>query len=406
MRMRDFSERVTPPTPRSFGAKALRIIMILPGFGAQALLFGVFAADMPHISAHFGGGAEGEFVAGLATTSGALGLLLGGWISGWLLERMGFRAFFALSLVAMGVLGSSAAFVDEALLLITSRVLAGVAASFLTTACFALIPLLYEEKDRAGVIGFQTAFGGAASVICYITAGALIDAGDWRTPIYLYLPVFLLALALVPALPSQDKKQLDVDAPRTPLHFSAVLSHWRFFLLAAILPILVFIGSVQLPLLLNLLGPMSSLQASLMLSSCSLLLTVGAYLYGQLSGRLGPNRLLQGALGLVVIALLLLATVAGAAAAMIGAALLGLGLGPIVPYLNDAAIQRNAKGSAVVIGVFVTVASLGSFINPIVFSPLIQAAGLRGAFVIVAVALATAIVVSIATGVGKRLQPA
>lgn len=404
--MSETSQSVAPPAPRTFLDKALRFIMILPGFGAQALLFGVFAADMPHISAHFGGGAEGDFIAGLATTSGALGLLLGGWISGWLLERMGFRVFFAFSLVAMGVLGSSAAFINDAPLLITSRVLAGVAASFLTTACFALIPLLYEEKDRAGVIGFQTAFGGAASALCYIAAGALIDAGDWRTPIYLYLPVFLLALALVPLLPKRDKERSGVDAKRTALHWRAVIGHWRFFLLAATLPILVFIGSVQLPLLLSLLGPMSSLQASLMLSSCSLLLTVGAYFYGPLAGRLGADRLLQAALGLVAAALLFLATIPGATAAVIGAALLGLGLGPIVPYLNDAAIQLNAKGGAIVIGVFVTVASLGSFINPIVFSPLIQAAGLRGAFIIVAAALAAAIAISMVARVGKKLHPA
>jgi MFS family permease len=399
--MTEASESATPPPARSLLDKTLRFIMILPGFGAQALLFGIFAADLPHISAHFGGGAEGDFIAGMATTSSALGLLLGGWVSGWLLERMGFRTFFAFALVAMGVLGSSAAFINDAPLLVTSRVLAGVAASFLTTACFALIPLLYEEKDRAGVIGFQTAFGGAASALCYIAAGVMIDAGDWRTPIYLYLPVFLSALALVPLLP---KKQASGGATATAVRveWRAILSHWRFFLLAAVLPILVFIGSVQLPLLLHLIGPMSSLQASMMLSSCSLLLTVGAYFYGPLAGRLGPDRLLQAGLGLVVLALITLGTLPGATAAVAGAALLGLGLGPIVPYLNDAAIKRNAKGGALVIGVFVTVASLGSFINPIVFSPLIDAAGLRGAFLIVAATLTFAIAVSFMAGAGKK----
>lgn len=400
--MTESTASAAPPPARSLLDKTLRFIMILPGFGAQALLFGIFAADLPHISAHFGGGAEGDFIAGLATTSGALGLLLGGWVSGWLLERMGFRAFFTFALVAMGLLGSSAAFINDAALLVTSRVLAGVAASFLTTACFALIPLLYEEKDRAGVIGFQTAFGGAASALCYIAAGALIDAGDWRTPIYLYLPVFLLALALVPLLPRERASDV-ATRPAAGAEWRAVLFHWRFFLLAAVLPILVFIGSVQLPLLLNLIGPMSSLQASLMLSSCSLLLTVGAYFYGHLAGRLGPDRLLQTALGLVVLALVILGTIQGTSAAVAGAALLGLGLGPIVPYLNDAAIRRNTKGGALVIGVFVTVASLGSFINPIVFSPLIVAAGLRGAFLIVAATLAVAIAVSLMAGVGKKV---
>jgi len=402
--------KTTPESPpkrsRALRDKALRFVKILPGISAQAMLVSIFAADLPNISAHFGGGAQGDFIASVATTSVVLGLLLGGWFGGWLLERMGFRAFFALALIAVGVFGSSAALISDAPLLIGSRILAGVAASFLTTACFALIPLLYEEKDRAGVIGFQTAFGGAVAALCYLAAGFLIDVAGWRAPLFLYLPASLLALVLVPFMPKQSGVARDVPATESKSEWSAVLSHWRFFLLAAALPILVFIGSVQLPLLLSRLTAMTSILPSVLQSLCALFLTVGAYLYGPLCKHLGAVRLLYTALIVVALALSVLSASNGFVIAALGAALLGFGLGPIVPYLNDAAIQRSENDGALVIGVYVTVASLGAFVNPLIFTLLIEAVGIRGALLIVAAGLACTVVYSFFTAGARKAQPA
>jgi predicted MFS family arabinose efflux permease len=373
----------------------IRLALVMPGLLAHGFIIPAVAPALPQMARYFGDDVHGQFIASMIITAAALGMAAGGWLSGWLLERMGFRTFFVVALTLMAVSGSAPAILDNSSELIAARVLAGVAVSCLTTSCLALIPYLYSEADRPKIVGFQQAFGSGAAIACTLVAGMLVAHGGWRAPFWLFGPVFLAPLLLVGYLPTGVLGASRASTTKIWAELKSAMMFWPIYPLAMTVYALFAVVSTQIPYLLRIDGVVSPLATSGVISLSALIFCITCFGYGAAARRVGPYRLLQAAGTIVATALFGIGLLRSAPAAVAAAGLIGLAGGLAVSSVYDLAMRYSLIVGPAIIGIVVTAFSIGTFINPMLFGSLTSVAGLPGAMVIVAIAVAVATLLTV-----------
>ena len=127
--------------------------------------------------------------------AGALGDLLGH-------RRLyiGGLAVFALSSLACGLSQNSS-------VLITARVVQGVGAAAMFTTTFALLSSSYRGRERGVAFGIWGGVSGAAAAIGPILGGLLTEGVGWRWIFFVNLPVSVVAIALSVLVLGKDRER-------------------------------------------------------------------------------------------------------------------------------------------------------------------------------------------------------
>jgi EmrB/QacA subfamily drug resistance transporter len=154
-------------------------------------------------------------VASLYIVAGSLGDRYGR----WRLFVSGVAAFAAASLLA--------AIAPNTAMLITARVLQGVAGAMLTTNSLALLRATYGA-DSGRAVGQWTAWSGISSMIGPPAGGLLVQYASWRLIFLINLPAALVAIAAAwygrdrEALPAHPRPLQPVGAVAIALTFGAL----------------------------------------------------------------------------------------------------------------------------------------------------------------------------------------
>lgn len=179
--------------------------------GAVLLLATVLASSMafldatvvnialPVMGADIGAGTRGQtwVVTGYALPLASL-ILLGGALG----DRYGRRVVFAggVALFAVGSLGCAAAGTIEVMLI--ARALQGVGAAALIPSSLALLQAGIRAGEQGRAVGIWSGLTGVGAAIGPFLAGGFIEAWSWRAIFLINLPLALVVLALVRALPA------------------------------------------------------------------------------------------------------------------------------------------------------------------------------------------------------------
>jgi len=111
----------------------------------------------------------------------------------------------------------------------------------------------------------------------------------------------------------------------------------------------------------------------------------GRLLASRLARRISAERLLAAALGTALLGLPVLLTATGAAAAMIGAAVAGTGIGAMFPLTSALHVKASPRGADGALGQVLTVAAIGQIAGPLTAGALAQATGLRTGLIVLPV---------------------
>lgn len=158
--------------------------------------------------------------------------------------------------------------------------------------------------------------------------------------------------------------------------------------LALVGMVVFYMTPVQIPFYLSKLGVGSSTLVGGAIAVSTLAGATASMSYGRVQRRLGYRGIFAAIFLLMGIGYALVALASGAALVTGGLAVFGLGMGLLMPNLNNWAGELalpSARGA--VLGGVTMCIFLGQFASPIVTQPLIDVVGLRGAF---GVAAATA----------------
>src|SRR5580704_14885318 len=103
------------PADRVAGPSAAKGLLVLALFGPAflGLQTAVVAPLASSMALYFGGGNRGAFIAQLAMTLPAIGTILGGPTTAWVLERLGFRTTVATCAALLALSGTAGSYVDS-----------------------------------------------------------------------------------------------------------------------------------------------------------------------------------------------------------------------------------------------------------------------------------------------------
>lgn len=364
---------------------AVLLVVLVSGAPLMALMFVAVAPVLSSLAAHVGqGGTKGALVAQLIMTLPGIGVILGGPVTGWLVERTGIRRTIIASLFVYSVAGTLGLFVDNLWLMFVSRLLLGTSAAGVATSTMALVGQCYRDEARARLLGYQSAAGAGFGLLALLAAGFIGEAAGWRAPFALYLLggiVFIMALFSVPNTPPVAQERARGLADLLPL--------WPIYLLIVVIFAVVFMNAVQLAFLLVRDGVTSPAVQSWVLATSSACSAIGAWAYGRVRPRLGSYGTFALCLGLLSAGLGAIGFGHSAWTAAGGCALAGLGGGGAGPYVAGVLLDRSPpelRGRAA--GFMYTAIYLGDFANPLIITPIRAWLGVHGAFLAVSAGLA------------------
>ena len=373
--------------------------VVLASAPGMALMFAALGPDLPLVAAHYGGSMTAQMV----MTMPGIGVVAGGAIGGFTIDRLGIRPTLYLALLIYAFAGAAGLVAPPLGVLLAARFLLGAAVAHVSNCCLTLLGGWFDEMSRARILGYQAGVAGAVSVTLLVAGGQLAKSGGWQAPFALYLLALpVLALALV-AIPKSAAPPIESHATDWP----AILALWPIYLLVGALFLAYFMTSVQLTFLLAGDGVSNPVTRSLVIGA-------GVAAGGVFGGLFGPIRRFAGQRGT---RLLLMGMMAAGFAIIglshdvvpiaLGAVLCGGGGGLINPYVSGLMLARAplAMRSKAVGFMFMTF-YLADFLNPWAVYPFRTTFGIHGAFLAAAGFLALGLVAGWRAGVAKRAGPA
>jgi len=371
-------------TPRDYAGMG---VMVSGGLW-MALIFTAIAPILSAMSKALGNGGDGYWIGQLTMTMPDIGIIVGGPLAGFLVDRIGSRMLLFISLALYAVAGSAGLFADDGTVMLSTRLILGFAGAGIATSTTALIGDRFDGQMRVRALGYWSAVGAAGGVGSVFVAGQVADLfGGWHGPFALYLlAVVPLAVGIL-ALPARPRRIAGVPKAAASPPFIKLL--WPLYLGMIPIYVAVFMTGVQLSFLLGADHIDSPVTQSWVIGAASAGSFLGAFVFGFVRPRIGPRGTLLLFIALMAAGNILMPLTADPVLMGLGGAMNGMGGGMANPYFAAILIERApvaARGRA--IGLLYTAMFFGEFMNPFVVTPLAHVLGIHGAFFAVAAILA------------------
>jgi MFS family permease len=348
----------------------------------MGMIFTVIVPVLPAIADHYGGGDRGKFVAQMIMTMPSIGLITGGIISGWLVDRFGARNILFIGLLLFAVSGSAGFYVGSANQLLAARLLLGVASTTITTATAWLLGASFDPITRVQLLGYRNALGSFGGVVSIFLAGPVAEYLGWKMPFSFYLLSLLVlagALVSVPRFAAAQQAVREETADGNSL-----LRLWPVYAMTIPICVLLMTSSTQLSFLLSEDGINTPTIQSWVIGTASVTSVIGSLFYGPVRIRLGSRYTFAVMMVLLGGGIAIIGLSHSALGASVGCAIAGIGGGISTPYLCNLILDRvstEIRGRA--LGLLYSAMFLGDFFNPFVFYPINQLVGRHHAFLIV-----------------------
>jgi MFS family permease len=357
------------------GLIGLGALMI--GQSAQGLAFSIFTPALPQMAQSFNAGGHGMAIAQQAVMIAALGVMVGAFASGKIIELIGSRMTILIAMLLFGVAGAGGMFLHDAWILLASRVVVGFVVACATTACINTISTLFEGNNRSLAIGMSSGTGSAMALISLLLGGVIAQNFGWRET-FIGFPVFAAA-AFVLAFFGIKNTQAEV-ARETQAQAGAKL--WPYFLLCVVIAAVMFMGSSQLPFLLRTDGIAKATGISDVIATTTVMAVPVSFAFGMIERRLGLRGTLVAGFAAITAGMLLLGLVPRPSAAVLGAIFIGIYIGITMPFLyHIISIKAAPEARAKAIGMVGAFVFVGGFLNPFIFTPVTAMLGIHGTFV-------------------------
>ena len=270
-------------TPREWLA-----VLVLTFTGTfLGMIFTIVAPVLPMMSAQFGGGEHGAFVAGWLLTMPSIGVVVGGPLTGWSIERLGTRTVLFGCLAIYGISGAAGAVLQNDAALLASRLILGLAATGQVVAATGIVGEMFADERRGRMIGFQTAFATISVVASTLLSGALAEAAGWRAPFALYTLSFVVLALGILTIRGQRREAISRSQSVRP---ASLLPFLPIYVFAMIANVISFFSTSQIPILLSTDGVSAPSMISMVLGGGTLAFTAGASFYGKICAKYGIRR--------------------------------------------------------------------------------------------------------------------
>lgn len=375
----------------------LRGFTLLLASGFTLFAMAAVAPTLPAIEREYAGLPDAALLTRMVLTLPALTIALTAPLSGWVVDRVGRRPALLGALLAYLVSGTAAIWLADLAAILVSRAVLGVAIGMMLTALTTLIGDNYQGAARNRMAGAQHAVMVSGVAFGTILAGFLAEYG-WRTPFYMYFGVLgvipLVWLSIAEPARDASAQAAEPGLLQPGARFS-LLPVALLYLLAWMSTISTFIVPSQLGFLLIEIGVPDPGVAGIAIAVFNVFAALTSFGFRRFRDRFDNRQLLAGAyLGLgcgVLLAAAAPAGMAGAAQAMAGMLVAGLGFGVLMPTFNAwvlALAPLHLRGRLV--GGVMMSQFLGFFCSPFWSQPLADVLETSGAYAVTGAVQVTA----------------
>jgi len=387
----------------------------------------IVAPALPSIAREFAGVAQADLLVPLVLTLPALVIAVTASGAGALVDRIGRRPVLLGGILLYGLAGGTGLFVGSLPGLLAGRVGLGLAVAAALTAVTTLIGDLYGGQARSRMLARQAAVMGVSGTVFTIISGVLAGSG-WRWSFLLYPLAFGLLPAVARTIPAP--RQLDptgrhdaVPGPGTvsdtrrmgpPHPAEAVPAMGRAAIgvlavsigLLALVQIVFYLLPVQLPFVLEEVFGLGPARTGLFVAVPPLAYAVASLTSARVSAGRRRASVVALAFGVTGVGYLAVGLAPNLAVVALGLGIGGAGLGLIVPSLVGwVAYAAPARLRGRLMGLMTSVLFLGQFVSPIVWSPVVRAAGRQAALAVAAAALLVLALLAVLLDLQRRRRP-
>ena len=332
----------------------------------------------------------------LGVSSGQVGLLITIFtlpgivmtpVLGVLSDRYGRKKILVPALLLFGLAGGACSFASSFDMLLALRLFQGMGAAALGTLNVTVIGDIYEDRERASALGYNSSVlsVGTAS---YPAIGGLLATFGWFYPFF--LPFLAIPIAIVVLLSLHNPEPLNDD--RLKDYFGSVWENLRDrevlgLVGASLLTLIVLFGPQisYLPILMNARFDAPTYVIGAVLSGASLTTALTSTRLDRLTERFSEKGLLRAAFVLYAIALAIVAFVPSLPVLVLPTILFGVAQGINLPnvfsLLNAHAPTENRGAFMATNGISLRA---GQTIGPLFMASAAGALGLTGAYLVAA----------------------
>ncbi|MET8278922.1 MFS transporter [Micromonospora sp. NPDC005174] len=377
----DSPGRTAGPPP---GAQAAVLVLA----GMLTIMAGaVVSPAIPGIRAAFADTADADLLSRMITSTHALAIVVFAPFAGALSERIGRKRALVIGMLAFALGGSSGFYLSDLYSILVGRIVLGLGVALVMTTSVAMVADLYEGSQRQRLLGRQTSAGAFGGVLLLVGGGALAGLG-WRSVFLVYLLGAVLAVAALRYLPGGARPPGSAD--RDAGSGVPARRWWPVGITAALVAMLLgqvafYSVPVQVPFLVE-----NDFHATSIATGA--VIAVQTLTTGLVSLRFAAIRRLAGEYVLVAVAFaaigagyLVLFAAPHVVVLGVGTLVMGVGLGILMPTLNNWVVNTAPEDSRGRYAGFLTTALfLGQFLAPIVTQPAVSRLGIQPLFLIIA----------------------
>lgn len=398
----------TPPTPRSLQQGTLafqpdsrqlaarKLVLLL--VATLTIMAGIIIApSLPAIETRFADNEHIALLSRMVLTLPSLFVALSAPLAGMLADRFGRKGLLVMAIALYGLAGASGLVADSLTALLIGRAVLGAAIGAIITLNTALIGDYFTGAEREKYLGLQQAFVQLGGVV-FVMSGGLLAEMHWRMPFIIYGAALILIPAVILCLTEpQRPRSLHpttsfTDAPVNRLVVATVC------LLAFLVNVSFYTVPSQLQFHMQALNIYNASSFGMVLAAFNLAGGIVALCFGLLKRRLNTTLIFLLGFSLMASGFGLLCVASAFEGLALANAILGAGLGVVMPNIMSTAITHSAPAlRGRIAGLVATSIFIGQFISPFVSQYWIAAAGYTGMFRNVGLIMATLAVLSLLT---------
>jgi len=321
---------------------------------------------------------------GIIITTHGLFMALFSPVMGSLIDRLGARGTYVISLFAYGLAGGAGLLIGSFWPLLVSRAFLGIALAGVFTAINVLILDMYEGPERNRVMGWRGSAQSLGGVIWPVLGGAL-GVASWHLPFAVYtlaIPIGAAAVVAIPSTPPHlrgNKGDGGQDSVLRIFLDNGVL--WLIYGLMFTGSVLLYVVVIFMPQLLETMGITSTFRIGLFITAMTAAAGAVSLFYGRIRSRLPYRWIVLTSVTLWTAAFGSLSLARETSAVIISVAFFGVSQGLVMPtvmvWIGDAVPPSYRGRFSSYLGTF---GFLGQFLSPILFAPVFIMGGLKGVF--------------------------
>lgn len=363
------------------GDRTLAIKITLLLIATLTIMAGTTVApSLPAIRQIFASTPYVEIMSRMVLTLPSLFVALFAPVAGVLADRFGRKKLLIGSILLYSIAGMSGLFADSLAGLLIGRAALGLAIGGIMTIGTTLVGDYFDGAQREQYLGMQQAFTQFGGVV-FVVAGGLLADLHWRAP----FAVYLVALIILPAAaafliePARSRSRVanaGVAGPGAKWSLVALLALTAFLVNA-----LFYTVPSQLPFFLRELGIATASSAGYAIGIFNFAGALAALNFGRLRSGFGVPGILATGLALMTTGFWLLAPSDGMPSVLFALAIMGSGLGFVMPSIMSTTIMiAPAQSRGRIAGIVTASMFLGHFTSPLASQPWITWLGFAATY--------------------------